>query len=116
MDTFHKSQESKDKNQSVERNNIKIINNNSINSYLSPKILIKDMKNTSMSKNINTKNTLILPKIPNNTLELKNRESISKYSKLAMKKMRISLNKTKSKIRTAFINNEEEETLKRKKF
>ncbi len=63
------------------------------------------------------KNTIFLPNISENSgVEVKKKEFISKYSQRASEKLRLSMRRTKSKINTAFVNNEEEEHLKKNRF
>lgn len=83
---------------------------------ISPKVTIREKKTISPIKGLyDKKETLILPNISQN-IEIVKKEPISKYTQLVNKKMRISMNITKSKITTAFIQNEEEETLKKNRY
>ena len=80
--------------------------------------LDRDKNNTSFEKNKSTlpekKNNLILPKIPTSTINMKKKEL--KFSNIITERQKMSLSNTKIKIKTAFINNEEEELIKRNKF
>ncbi len=61
---------------------------------------------------ININNSLVLPKISPH-IEIKKKEPTLRYVNVAYENHRKSMICTKSKIRTAFNNNEEEETLKK---
>jgi len=83
---------------------------------ISPKVTIREKTTISPIKGLyDKKEILILPNISQN-IDIVKKEPISKCTQLANKKMRISMNITKSKITTAFIQNEEEETLKKNRY
>lgn len=83
----------------------------------SPKVFANSKpKNSSIKVSFDRENTLILPNISKDSGEINRKEPVSRFSQIASEKLRLNILRTKSKITTAFINNEEEETLKRKRF
>jgi len=99
-----------------ENDNYKNIAMNKNSSEISIRNIEKDSKPQSPNKTLyNKKDTLFLPDILEEVENIK-KQSISKTAQLASEKLRMTLNKIKSKITTAFLNNEEEESLKKHKF
>lgn len=91
-------------------NNLRKSSNNSQRKIVDDKIAFSPNKSS-----IQDSNSLILPNI-SQSIDVKRKVPISKYSQMANEKLKNSIIMTKTKLRTAFMNNEEEENIKKGRF